>query len=175
MYKPKNINFGFIILNPESNPSLLKSTVNSIKSKFNVPFICATEKSVKAESLKEMKAVCPTYKGQETYTSLMNVGMKHAPAEWNFFIMAGTYIQPKLNLKFSTFIENEKDILFPIVENKCDFLEGTINGLLVHKNCFKEVGNMAEIGPYEICKLMWALDAVEKGYKFKAILGAKLC
>ena len=40
---------------------------------------------------------------------------------------------------------------------------------------FTKIGKMAEIGPYEICKLMWALDAIEKGYKFKAILGAKLC
>jgi len=175
LYTAKNLNFGFIILNPESNPSLLKSTINSIKSKFDVPIVSITEKSVKAESLKEMNSLCPTYKGQQTYTSLMNAGMKRAPADWNFFVIAGTFVRHKLDHKFSMFIENEKDILFPIVEKKYDFVEATINGLLIHKNCFKEVGNMAEIGPFEICKLMWALEATEKGYKFKAILGAKLC
>lgn len=176
MYKSKNIDFGFIILNPESNPSLLKNTVNSISNKFEkAQYICATEKTVKTDSFKEMKAICPTFKGEGTYTSLMNVGMKHAPAEWNFFIMAGTYVRPQLDQKFSFFMENEKDILFPIVENKYNFVDATLNGLLVHKTCFKEVGNMAEIGPFEVCKLMWALDAMDKGYKFKAILGVKLC
>lgn len=175
MYISKKINFGFVVLNPESNPSLLKNTVNSIRGKYDAPIISVTEKSVKAPALKEMNDICPTCKGKETYTSLINAGMKHPPADWNFLIIAGTYVRHRLDNKFSMFIESEKDILYPIVENKYDFVEATINGLLLHKNCLKEVGNMAEIGPYEICKLMWALEATEKGYKFKAILGAKLC
>lgn len=175
MYTSKNINFGFIVLNPESNPSLLRNTVNSIRGKHDVPIISVAEKSIKTQPFKEMNEICPTCKGKETYTSLINAGMKNPPADWNFIVIAGTYIRHRLDNKYSMFIENEKDILFPIVGKKYDFVEATINGLLLHKNCLKEIGKMAEIGPYEICKLMWASEAIEKGYKFKAILGAKLC
>jgi hypothetical protein len=164
-----------VILNPESNPSLLKSTVNSIRNKYRVPIISVTEKSVKAQNFKEMNEICPTCKGKETYTSLINAGLDSPPAEWNFIVIAGTYIKHRIENKYSMFIENEKDILFPIVDKKYEFVESTINGLLIHKNCLKEVGKMSEIGSYEVCKLMWTLDAIEKGYKFKAILGAKLC
>ena len=175
MYISKKINFGFVVLNPESNPSLLKNTVNSIRGKYDVPIISVAEKTVKNQTFKEMNEICQTYKGNETYTSLINTGMKNPPADWNFIVIAGTYIRRMLDSKYSIFIESEKDILFPIVDKKCDFFEATINGLLLHKNCLKKIGKMAEIGPYEICKLMWALDAIEKGYKFKAILGVKLC
>jgi hypothetical protein len=164
-----------VVLNPESNPSLLRNTVNSIRGKYDVPVISVTENSVKTQPFKEMNEICPTCKGKDTYTSLINAGMKHPPADWNFIVIAGTYIRHRLDNKYSMFIESEKDILFPIVDRKYEFVEATLNGLLLHKNCLKEVGKMAEVGPYEICKLMWALDAVEKGYKFKAILGAKLC
>lgn len=130
---------------------------------------------MKSQSFKEMNEICPTCKGKETYTSLINAGLKSPPAEWNFVVIAGTYVRHRLDNKYSMFMESEKDILFPIVDNKYNFVDATINGLLVHKNCLKEIGPMAEIGPFEICKMMWALEAIEKGYKFKAILGAKLC
>lgn len=169
------MNFGFLVLNPESNPSLLKNTVNSIRSKYDSPIVSITEKSVKAQSFKEMNAICPTCKGGSTYTSLINAGMKHPPAEWNILVIAGTYVRSRLTRKYSIFIENEKDIIFPVVEGKYDFVDATINGLTLHKNCFKEVGKMAEVGAFEVCKLMWALEAIGKEYKFKAILGVKLC
>lgn len=171
----KKINFGFIVLNPESNPSLLKNTVNSIRGKYDAPIISVTEKTAKEQQFKEMNDICPTCRGENTYTSLINAGMKYPPADWNFIVIAGTNIGHKIDNKYSMFIESEKDILFPIVDKKYEFVEATLNGLLLHKNCLNEVGKMAEIGPYEICKLMWALDAIDKGYKFKAILGAKLC
>lgn len=162
-------------MNPESNPSLLKSTVNSIRFKYDSPVVSITEKSVKSQSFKEMNAVCPTCKGGSTYTSLINAGLKHPPAEWNIIVIAGTYVRCRLAQKYSMFVENEKDIIYPVVEGKYNFVDATINGLMIHKDCLKEVGKMAEVGAFEVCKLMWALDAIEKGYKFKAILGVKLC
>ena len=119
--------------------------------------------------------ICPTYKGKGTYSSLINVGMRHTLADWNFIICAGATVRWKMDRKFSYFIESEKDILFPIAENKIYFAEATLNGLLINKNTWKEVGEMNDDGSLEMVKILWALSAIDKGVKFKAIAGSKIC
>jgi hypothetical protein len=166
-----------VILCTERNINLLRSTVNSIKSRFpNYPIICVTDDTVTPNDLKEMKSICPvTYKGKSTFSSLINVGMQYAPADWNFIVCAGAIVRLKMDEKFAFFVESEKDILFPIAENKTNFVDATLNGLFINKHTWKEIGPMAEIGPMEIIKLMWATQAIEKGVKFKAIAGTKIC
>ena len=46
---------------------------------------------------------------------------------------------------------------------------------IMNKKAFKEIGKMTELGPLETVKLMWALDAIDKGYRFKAIANCKIC
>jgi hypothetical protein len=84
-------------------------------------------------------------------------------------------MRARLNDKFSLFVENERDILFPIAEGKTNFIDGTLNGLFIHKEAFKEVGKMEADGPLAECKAAWAERAVTKGYRFKAIIGSKIC
>lgn len=176
MYTYKALKCGFVILCPEHTVGLLKSTVNSIKMRYEgLPVICATDNTANAADMKEMKEICPTYKGKETFSSLINVGMKYAPAEWNFIICAGATVRWKMDEKFSFFVESEKDILFPIAENKTNFVDATLNGLFINKKFWKEVGPMADVGTFEVVKMMWALEAIEKGVKFKAIAGSKIC
>jgi hypothetical protein len=85
-------------------------------------------------------------------------------------------------MKLNQFLNSEKDILFPVVDRKMNFVDGSINGIVVHKKAFKEIGDIApnslqKVGynDFEISKLFWAMDAVEKGYKFKAIVGMQIC
>ena len=177
MYSHKDLKCGFVILCPERAIGLLKTTANSIKSRYgsDLPFICATDNSATTEVMKEMKAICPTYKGKSTFSSLINVGMKHAPAEWSFLVCAGATVRWKMDQRFAYFVENEKDILFPISDGKTNFVDGTLNGVFINKKTWKEVGEMSDEGSLEEIKLFWALDAIDKGVKFKAIAGSKIC
>ena len=107
---------------------------------------------------------------------LLTRGLENAPCkEWNFVVIAGSWIRMGLDNKCSYFIESEKDILFPIVDRKMNFVDGSINGFLIQKSLFQDIGPFATDHPLEICKLFWAMEAQEKGYKFKAILGTAIC
>jgi len=176
MYSHKDLKCGFVILCPEHTVGLLKSTMKSIQCRHpDLPTICATDDSATAADMKEMKSICPTYKGKSTFSSLINVGMKHAPADWNFIVCAGATVRWKMDERFSYFTESEKDILFPISDNKCNFVDATLNGLFINKKTWNEVGEMSNEGTFEEIKILWALRAIDKGVKFKAIAGSKIC
>lgn len=176
LYSHKDLNCGFVILCSDHAIGLLKATANSIKNRYpNIPFICVTDSAATVNDLKDMKSICQTYKGKNTFSSLINTGMRHAPAEWNFIILAGAVVRWKLDEKFSYFIENEKDILFPIVDNKTDFIDATLNGLLINKNTWHLIGEMEDKGEFHHIKAMWSYVAMKKGCKFKAIAGTRMC
>lgn len=176
MYSHKDLKCGFVILCPEHTVGLLKSTMNSIQCRYpNLPAICVTDNSANNSDIKEMKAICPTFKGKSTFSSLINIGMKNAPAEWNFIICAGVTVNWKMDERFAYFTESEKDILFPIVEKKYNFVDATLNGLFINKKTWKEVGDMDNEGTFEQIKTLWGIRAIEKGVIFKAIAGAKVC
>lgn len=122
-----------------------------------------------------MKEVCPTYKGKSTMTSLINVGMRHSTADWVFVVFSGITVRWQMDQKFSYFINSEKDILYPIVDRKYNFLEATLNGLFVNRKVFKEIGEFEEEGELEFVKMIWAEKAMAKGCRFKAVIGTKLC
>ena len=176
MHQYKKLNFGFIILCSERAVKLLQGTSNSIRRKYpGVDYICATDDSAKARDIKEMKEICPTFKGKNTFSSLINIGIKNSKADWNFIVFAGSTIPPKLDLRYFNFIESEKDILFPIVESKSDFISGTLNGILINVETFKSIGNIDNEGGLEYVKTLWACRAISKGCKFKAIANIKIC
>lgn len=176
LYQSKQLKFGFIILCPEHTIPLLKQTVNSIVNHYRqIPYVCVTDETASKEDLEEMKAICPTYKAGKTYSSLINLGMKKAPAEWNFLVCAGSTMRANMDRRFSCFVEGDGDILYPIAERKCNFVDGTINGLFLNKKMFKKVGDMAETCPWDICKTIWAAQAIDVGCRFKAIANCKIC
>lgn len=176
MYTHQNLDYGFVILSLEHNPRLVSCTTNSIRNRYpDTKYICITEQSVCSNDIRELKHICPTYRGKNTVTSLINSGMKHAPAEWNIFVMAGVTLRNRIPQKYSYFIEDEKDIVFPIADGKTNFIDGTINGLMIHKKTFKEIGPLEDIEDMSNCKAVWAAMALVQGCRFKAIAGCKLC
>jgi len=175
IYQPKTLKSSFVIVCPDNSLSLLKNTANSIKSKFDLPFICVANGDATQEDLAEMKLVCPAYKGKTTISSLINVGMRHAPAEWAFIVFAGSNLPQKIDGKFAFFVNDEKDILFPVVQRKINFIDGTWNGLYLNKKTFREIGEFQESGELLEVKCEWAERALEKGCRFKAIIGSKVC
>ena len=179
------IDFNFVIISPEANFGLIKSTVRSIEGRYkNVPFCCVVGKSVSPYQIREIKEICPNvYKGKGTVTSLINQGIKKGNSCWKYVLLEGVTMTSSMDKKYKTFIGSEKDILYPIITDydrqgrplKCytSFEEATLNGMFIHQKTFKEVGNFSD-NPIKVSKLFWMLDAAEKGCMFKAILGAKV-
>lgn len=173
---------GFVILCPERNIGGLKNTVTSIHNTFgDTPIVCVVGNDAHASELAEMNEVCPTIMGSDTITSLINVGLEATKAGWNMVLFAGSFVRAGIYRKFDLFATDEKDILFPVVDNKTDFVEGSMNGIILHKKTFDLVGNfttspMQKSGynELEMIKLFWSLGAIENGCKFKAIVGMKV-
>jgi len=180
-----DVSFGFIIISPEHNIGRLKSTINSIRTRFrDKDIICVTSEDSSQEDIDEIKKLCNVFKGGGTYTSLINTGMQNGNPEWNIIVIEGSVVPYNIDEKFFQFMENEKDIFFPIVIDYnhqgrpvnlyADFTQCTLNGLTINRKTFIDIGNMSDDSLDE-SKIIWAIDAIDKGCKFKAILGAKIC
>ena len=181
------LNVGFIILSPELNTGRLKSTRNSIWNQYDqaTPIVCVAPKSAPAGELKAAKELCDVQKGKDTITSLINAGFKHGSKEWNIVIMEGTWIRSHVDRKYSCFLEDEKDIFFPIVTDYDiqgkpsriydTFWECSLNGIMIHQKTFKQVGDFEDGESLELSRLGWTEQAQSMGFRFKAVLGAKLC
>jgi len=174
---------GFILLCPDRKPSLVKNTVRSIK--YNCrgkDYITIVPNDTTAKEIKEIKEYCPTvFKGKNTITSLTNIGMKRLKHEWGFVIFAGSRVQHSVLRKWDIFVDSEKNILYPLINGKYNFVEGSFNGVLFNKSFFKEVGNFPSepiesknLNDFEIAKLLWSIDAINKGAIFKGIVGMNL-
>ncbi len=176
------LDLGFIVLCPDRDVRGLRSTVSSLSFCYhNADVFCMVDGSTTPKELKQMKEICPTYKGKDTITSLINAGMKKMKKPWAFIIYAGSRIKTNLPRKLEQFVQSEKDILFPIVKNKTGFADGSSNGILIHKDTFKEIGVLPkaqateDMNDFEVSKLLWECKAIEAGCQFKAIAGIRIC
>jgi len=176
MNKPKHIELGFIIIVPENNPKLAEITASSLKFKYSgSPFIFVVTESISDMCYDDISKIGIVFRGGNTYSSLISLGMMHAPSEWNMIIISGTQMRSNAHQKYSCFIDSPKDILFPIVDRKANFIEGTLNGIMFNKFAYEELGNMPnEISDMQECKAIWGYKACNLGYKFKALVGAGL-
>jgi len=173
-YKP--FDYGFIILCHSNSTVLAQNTIKSLIRNYPTrPCICIVDTEFTKQEIAELKKICLVHKGGKSFTGLINKGMEKTTVPWNIVLMAGVWVKPRLNEKFSTFLTSEKDVLYPIADGKCNFVDATLNGLMIHKETFKAVGKIPEDNPLEVCKLLWALDAIKHGCQFKAIQGAKIC
>jgi hypothetical protein len=114
-------------------------------------------------------------KGGNTITSLMNNGIKQSKKEWVYIIVAGVMLRPTIFRKYETFLTNETDIMYQIT-NKTTWLfpDATINGILINKKAIKEVGDFPDEENIVNSKLVWGATALEKGFKFRGLVGVKL-
>lgn len=186
LHTHKSLNYGFIILSPDRDIGRIKTTINSLKRHAPKDFSCVVTcpKNTKPDEFKEMKEICPScHRGRNTITSLINKGMQKGHKEWNLIIIEGAVYRKGVAEKYMRFIETEKDILFPIVmdydrsgnviNTHSNFMDSSINGLFMHYNTFKDIEPFGD-NPLDIERLLWASEAIDKGYKFKAVLGTKI-
>jgi hypothetical protein len=176
--------FGYTILSIDYNIGGLKNTIRSINNNYNdAEIVCVVNKDVSKDQFSEMKEVCNVYKGGNTITSLINKSFDKIKTDWNIFVIEGARICKNLEKRYSIWIKNENDIIFPLItevnrdgQRKIydSFHNCTLNGLCINKKFFKNVGNLSE-NPLEISRKFWAIDALSKNAKFKTILGIKIC
>jgi len=172
----------FLILNPDGNYIGLKNTIGSIKLRsFNRDYICAVGQNTGSKELKEMKELCPTFKGKNTITSLINTGFKKIKKGWVCIVFSGSRIPAGIEKKWSLFCKNENDVLYPIVEKKYNFVEGSFNGVLINTDFFNKCGDFPDhvmqkqgLNDFEFAKLLWSFDALKNGACFKGIIGMKV-
>jgi hypothetical protein len=173
---------GFIVLCPDRSPAGLKNSVGSVRYNcYDRDCIAVVPKAISPKEIVELKEYCPAiYKGQDTITSLINTGMKRLKNEWGFLMFAGSRVPSFIERKLKSFVKSDRDVLYPIVEDKYNFVEGAFNGVLVNKAFFKEVGDFptatmqkAGLNDFEFAKLLWALDALDHNVVFKGIVGMR--
>ncbi len=176
------MDIGFLILSPDRNVAGLRNTLGSIRQhSYNRESICVVGNDANAKDIKEMKEFCPTYKGDSTITSLVNVGMSKLKQDWAFIVFGGSRLHMFIEKSWASFCKEESDVLYPIAEGKYDFAEGSFNGVLLNKNFFKKVGNFPTetmqkegMNDFEFAKLIWAYDAILHGATFKGIVGMRV-
>lgn len=177
---------GFVIISPEPNITRLKDTVRSIRLNFGeeVKIACSICKAIKKDQMDEYKEVCASFKGGDTVMSLINQGIKKMGGRgWRVLVMEGARVPSGLEGRYRRWVEDEKDVLFPIVMNHdregkpslilAKFEDSTLNGTMIHTSLFEEVGEFSD-NPIGVSKKFWGLDAEDKGARFKAILGVKI-
>lgn len=177
------LDIGFIVLCPDKDPYGLKHTVNSLHWVAMTPdVLCVVPGAIATKELTVMEQICPIYQGGDTITSLINMGMEKLQHDWGFILYSGSCLKTNLQRKLELFIKGDRDVLFPIVNRKTNFVEGSSNGILMSKKLFKDVGNFPSprksngmLNDFEVAKLLWADEASRKGCQFKAVIGLKIC
>lgn len=167
----------FAILLTEFRFVGLRATVTTIKTNFNnADCICVVPKDSNKDDLKVVKTICPTVEGGNTISSMINTGVQKTKRPWSLIVMSGNIIRHRPVMKYSRFLESEKDVMYRAVDTKhWRWADASIHGILMHKNAMKEVGAFPENEEsLQTCKLLWAEKAIEKGYKFKGLVGVKL-
>mgnify|MGYP003472689346 CR=1 FL=1 len=185
MFFKKIPNINFVIISENPNFGRFKYTKNSIINNYgdNTSITCVFSKNSK-EDLKLYKNEVETHIVKNNNTlDLINVGIKKSKEDWNLIVNEGTWIKPNMDKKYSSFIKNEFDILYPIFYEldingkmfnvKTDFIDCSLNGMMINKKCFDKIGIFEQFDFLE-SKTLWFFNAIEKKCSFKAILGNKL-
>ncbi|CAE7860328.1 unnamed protein product [Symbiodinium microadriaticum] len=138
--------------------SLRVSTRSTKHHLYNRDCICVVGNDASPHDFKKFKEYCPTYKGRDTIASLINTGFKRLEHEWGLLIFAGNRFQQFTERKFF-FAQKETDILFPVHNQKSNFLDAPLDCLLINKKTFDTIGNWPEYkddkNALEHSKLVW--------------------
>jgi hypothetical protein len=173
---------GFLVLCPNKNATGLKISLGSINNySYNREAICVVGDNANDEDAAKLGELCPIHKGGNTLTSLINVGMKQLKHDWAFILFSGSKIPKYLERKFDLFVKNDSDVLFPVVDRKCNFVEGSFNGVMINTKFFKKIGDFQTsnidkdgFNDFEFTKMLWAIGAINQGATFKGIVGMKI-
>lgn len=173
LFQSKPLAVGFVVLCPTNGLAAIKSTVESLKRGYAGSILAVVSRHMDPGSYAEVEKLCPACRAGGTITSMINEGFDKSTG-WNMIIMAGTIVRHGIDKKYSRFVEDESDILYAIVGSYHDFTEASLNGLMIHSNMWRKAVKFNDHNPLQICKLMWALDANDRGAQFKGIVGVRI-
>jgi len=163
----------------------LRSTCQSVARIYgkDVPVTCAAPASMtKSQQVDMVNCVGTVIKGGNTYTSLLNTGLVKAKTAWVTVVFAGTWVNANV-MRYFSFVQDEKDILYPVVERRTGFVDATLNGVTLNTKVFKDMGGIPEqpmlqdvtrqvcSSEFELVKLGWWFRATDFGCRFKAVFG----
>ena len=173
LFQSKKLDMTVGVLAHEKGLNEIKKTIDSLK---NLQY--SYEKIVAVLPTSEICTIpfdnTKLIKKGDCLTTAIDSICEVAQTEWVYFIFAGIIVPKNIDNKNSKYIKSYKDILFPVVNRNWNFAEATLNGLLLSKKVYEEVGAFGTSNHLELTKLMWADKALQKGCNFKAIVGAKL-
>ena len=167
-------NLSIVVLCPDCNIGGFKNTANSIKADFpKTPYLGVVPAKSTASEVADMARYGPVAKGGDTITSLMSVGIRECDRDWCLLVTCGSWLRYSTFKKYLTFAKSDKDILYPVIDRKNIFHEASINGILMARKAFDDIGPFVECEDLSESKMFWAAGAIYKGYNFKALIGAR--
>lgn len=171
IYFEKDLNLTVGILAANKTFEQIRATYESLGAlKFPVQRLVNIPEDQDSSELKTRKY--NFIQNGKTLTSLIDGLCREAKTEWIYFAFAGRRVQKNIDSKLSLYVNDYKNVIFPVVKRVWNFVDGSMDGLLINKKFHEEVGDFGDADDLEITKLMWAGKAIEKGAKFKAIVGA---
>jgi hypothetical protein len=168
MFDLKSLEMEVVIISPSGNDreeAITASTVVNLVKTYDF-FVIAPNNTSK----KEYKYT--TFFGENSIAALCNEGIRRCRKDWAYIVFAGSKIRKYVDLKLSKYVESDKDVVFPVVNRKWNFIDGTLNGMLINKNFYSSVGNFKDLNDLQLTKLEWAEKALAKGVRFKAIVNS---
>jgi hypothetical protein len=172
-YETKDLNLCVVIVSFTGDVAEIRKTYFSaglLSKKYPVLVVIPDGKTVDLEELNITDL--PVMNGGNCVTSLFDTGIENCLGDWAYMVFAGTSLRKDMDLKLSRYADHESDVLFPVVDRIWNFVDGSMNGILINKNFFQSVGEFGSGNPLKLTKLIWADKAMAKGCKFKAIVGA---
>ncbi len=166
---PKCLDVCISVISLDGDPTKIKDTLNYHKdffSEFDKQIFVNKEINCNFNYKKHF------VKSNEKFV-FFDKAIKESTKNWCFLVLSGLHLQKSIIRKFSEFVKNEKDILFPVKNRLWDFYKNPIECLLINKNFYNEVGFFGKENPEDIIKLLWANDAIKLGATFKSIVGVK--
>jgi len=174
----------FLIISPEINTGLIKTTVSSLKFRYKNPrVLCSVPESAIKNDINFIKTLCPVIRGKNTITSLINTGVSRMKKDWIVWIVEGAVVKCPFHLKYHNWLASENDIFFPVglqhnrhgkpINITTCFENSSLNGVMFHKQIFNRVGKFSD-NPLEISRTVWRQEAESKGGIFKGVLGVRI-
>lgn len=175
LYLSKFIKYGFILLCPNIDVRHVENTIESIKLYYNTnKILIVLPEGTESAIVSKVRKLAQMVLAKSDLVSMLNKGLELSLCgEWNFVLHRMGRLNPNIEKQFSYFMESEKDIIYPISRRKWDFTEFDLNGFLINKKTYEDVGPFPD-GTVEESRTFWAIKAIEKGCLFKGINAAFL-
>lgn len=153
----------FIIIFKEKEK--LKITLDSLKS--NYPESSYTLISSDIEGSENGHKIL---KGKNLM-SCINIGMFNGWKEWNCILTPQTtWVKDYLVKRYASRIQGYKDIFYPVMNQQINFTDNNLNGIMIHKKAFNEIGGFPENVSFEESKILWANNALDRKCQFKGVI-----